>query len=47
LIEENIWWKLNDVATTVLFFNDVPMEIVSALLGHATMSVGQESYSQL
>jgi site-specific recombinase XerD len=31
-------------ATTVLLFNDVPMEIVSALLGHSTMSVTQDSY---
>jgi site-specific recombinase XerD len=34
-------------ATTVLLFNDVPMEIVSALLGHATMSVTQESYAKI
>jgi site-specific recombinase XerD len=33
--------------TTVLLFNDVPMEIVSALLGHATMSVTQESYAKV
>jgi site-specific recombinase XerD len=33
--------------TTVLLFNDVPMEIVSALLGHATMSVTQESYAKI
>ncbi len=25
-------------ATTVLLYNDVPMEIVSTLLGHSTMS---------
>ncbi len=34
-------------ATTVLLFNDVPMEIVSALLGHATMSVTQDSYAKI
>ena len=34
-------------ATTVLLFNDVPMEIVSALLGHAKMSVTQESYAKI
>jgi integrase len=33
--------------TTVLLFNDVPMEIVSALLGHATMSVTQDSYAKI
>ena len=34
-------------ATTVLLFNDVPMEIVSALLGHATMSITQDSYAKI
>ena len=34
-------------ATTVLLFNDVPMEIVSALLGHVTMSVTQDSYAKI
>jgi site-specific recombinase XerD len=34
-------------ATTVLLFNDVPMEIVSALLGHSTMSVTQDSYAKI
>ena len=34
-------------ATTVLLFNDVPMEIVSALLGHSKMSVTQDSYAKI
>ena len=34
-------------ATTVLLYNDVPMEIVSALLGHSTMSVTQDSYAKI
>lgn len=34
-------------ATTVKLFNDVPMEIVSALLGHSTMSVTQDSYAKI
>ena len=33
--------------TTVLLYNDVPMEIVSALLGHSKMSVTQESYAKI
>jgi integrase/recombinase XerD len=34
-------------ASTVLLFNDVPMEIVSELLGHAKMSTTQESYGKV
>ena len=34
-------------ATTVLLFNDVPMEVVSALLGHSKMSVTQDSYAKI
>ena len=34
-------------ATTVLLYNDVPMEIVSALLGHSKMSVTQDSYAKI
>ncbi len=34
-------------ATTVLLFNDVPMEIVSALLGHSTMSNTQDNYVKI
>jgi site-specific recombinase XerD len=34
-------------ATTVLLFNDVPMEIVSVLLGHSKMSVTQDSYAKI
>ncbi|MDN3491285.1 site-specific integrase [Winogradskyella bathintestinalis] len=34
-------------ATTVLLYNDVPMEIVSKLLGHAKMQTTQEHYGQI
>ena len=32
-------------ASTVLLYNDVPMEIVSKLLGHSSMKVTQDSYA--
>lgn len=34
-------------ATTVLLYNDVPMEIVSELLGHSKLSITQESYAKV
>jgi site-specific recombinase XerD len=34
-------------ASTVLLFNDVPMEIVSELLGHSNMVITQESYGKV
>jgi integrase/recombinase XerD len=34
-------------ATTVLLYNDVPMEIVSKLLGHAKITTTQESYAEV
>ena len=34
-------------ASTVLLFNDVPMEIVSELLGHSKMSITQEHYGKI
>lgn len=34
-------------ATTVLLYNDVPMEIVSELLGHSKMSVTQAHYAKV
>lgn len=34
-------------ATTVLLYNDVPMEIVSELLGHSEMSVTQAHYGKV
>jgi len=34
-------------ATTVLLFNDMSMEIVSALLGHSAMSITQDSYAKI
>lgn len=34
-------------ATTVLLYNDIPMEIVSELLGHSKISVTQEHYAKV
>jgi site-specific recombinase XerD len=34
-------------ATTILLYNDIPMEIVSELLGHSKMSVTQDSYAKV
>lgn len=34
-------------ASTVLLYNDVPMEIVSELLGHSSITVTQESYGKV
>ncbi|MCK0179103.1 site-specific integrase [Flavobacteriaceae bacterium S0862] len=34
-------------ASTVLLYNDVPMEIVSELLGHSCMKITQDSYGKI
>ncbi|WP_418637124.1 tyrosine-type recombinase/integrase [Winogradskyella sp.] len=34
-------------ASTVLLYNDVPMEVVSELLGHSSMKVTQDSYGKI
>lgn len=34
-------------ATTVLLYNDVPIEIVSKLLGHSSMKITQDSYGKI
>ena len=34
-------------ATTVLLYNDAPMEIVSELLGHSSMKTTQDSYGKI
>jgi integrase len=34
-------------ASTVLLFNDVPIEIVSELLGHSNITITQESYGKI
>jgi integrase/recombinase XerD len=34
-------------ASTVLLYNDVPMEIVSELLGHSSMKITQDSYGKI
>lgn len=34
-------------ASTILLYNDVPIEVVSKLLGHANISITQKSYAQV
>jgi integrase/recombinase XerD len=34
-------------ATTVLLYNNVPMEIVSELLGHTKLATTQQSYGKI
>ncbi|MFN4149908.1 MAG: tyrosine-type recombinase/integrase, partial [Candidatus Sericytochromatia bacterium] len=34
-------------ATTVLLYNDIPMEIVSELLGHSKITTTQEHYGKI
>lgn len=34
-------------ASTVLLYNDVPLEVVSELLGHSSIRITQESYGQV
>lgn len=34
-------------ATTILLYNDVPMEVVSELLGHSKLSITQEHYAKV
>ena len=34
-------------ATTILLYNDIPMEIVSELLGHSKISITQDSYAKV
>ena len=34
-------------ASTILLYNDVPMEIVSELLGHSSIVITQESYGKV
>lgn len=48
-IEKNISHHIarKTFATTVLLYNDVPMEIVSELLGHSKISVTQEHYAKV
>jgi len=38
-------WKT--FASTVLLYNNVPMEIVSELLGHSKMATTQKSYGKI
>jgi integrase/recombinase XerD len=48
-IEKNLTHHIarKTFATTVLLYNDVPMEIVSELLGHSKMSITQEHYGKI
>lgn len=48
-IEKNITHHIarKTFATTVLLFNDVPMEVVSELLGHSKLAVTQQHYAKV
>lgn len=48
-IEKNLTHHIarKTFASTVLLYNDVPIEIVSELLGHSSIKVTQESYARL
>ena len=48
-IEKNLTHHIarKTFASTVLLYNDVPMEIVSELLGHSSIKVTQESYARI
>lgn len=48
-IEKNLTHHIarKTFASTVLLYNDVPMEIVSELLGHSNMIITQESYGKV
>ena len=48
-IEKNLTHHIarKTFASTVLLYNDVPIEIVSELLGHSSIKVTQESYAKL
>jgi integrase/recombinase XerD len=49
VIEKNLTHHIGrkTFATTVLLYNDVPMEIVSELLGHSKISITQEYYAKV
>ena len=48
-IEKNLTHHIarKTFASTVLLYNDVPIEVVSELLGHSSIKVTQESYARL
>ncbi len=48
-IEKNLTHHIarKTFATTILLYNDVPMEIVSELLGHSKMSITQDHYGKI
>src|SRR5690606_12628884 len=48
-IEKNLTHHIarKTFATTVLLYNDVPMEIVSELLGHSKITITQEHYGKV
>ena len=48
-IEKNLTTHIarKTFASTVLLFNDVPMEIVSELLGHSSMKITQDHYGMI
>jgi len=48
-IEKNITHHIarKTFATTILLYNDIPMEIVSELLGHSKITITQEHYGKI
>ncbi|MFT4802365.1 MAG: integrase/recombinase XerD, partial [Flavobacteriaceae bacterium] len=48
-IEKNLTHHIarKTFATTVLLFNNIPMEIVSELLGHSNMNITQSHYGKI
>lgn len=48
-IEKNLTHHIarKTFATTILLYNDIPMEVVSELLGHSKISITQESYAKV
>ena len=41
-------WRIKQAyVSTVLFYNDIPMEIVSQLLGHSSISITEDSYGEV
>jgi len=40
-------WIFYEICFLIVLYNDVPMEIVSKLLGHSSMKITQDSYGQI
>jgi len=40
-------WFFYEICFLIVLYNDVPMEIVSKLLGHSSMKITQDSYGKV